>query len=199
MKTARKLNTNMRISNTDEESKELRTILVLLQDDAPTGTNLRKIRLHVSFSPLEHQGNRITSEILRQLIHRNRKDHHDDEATTMILPAPEKQTDYSPPDAIEVYDTHSNSFISLQSQENVVDKLGTRLRCILVGRKPWQLQPLFDAENEIPKFPAIAGRYFSYNNHGLILTNKLHLQASELPNMTGCGTGFNVWDGAILL
>ncbi|KAI2506564.1 lysine methyltransferase [Fragilaria crotonensis] len=166
------------MSYSNEESK----YIVLLQveengDDQNVGgtttpTTL-KLKLQIRTDSHEKEGTEIVSAILRHV-----------NVTS---------TDQAVAAVVQVYDPESHTFVSLADQSNVATKFGKRLRCIL-HRQTHQKQngPLL----------AIAGRYYPYDNGMMIMTeNNTHhrLEAWEMPNIPGAGTGLNVWDGAILL
>lgn len=166
------------MSYSNEESK----YIVLLQveengDDQNVGgtttpTTL-KLKLQIRTDSHEKEGTEILSAILRHV-----------NVTS---------TDQAVAAVVQVYDPESHTFVSLADQSNVATKFGRRLRCIL-HRQTQQTQngPVL----------AIAGRYYPYDNGMMIMTeNNTHhrLEAWEMPNIPGAGSGLNVWDGAILL
>lgn len=218
------------MSNCTDESKKF---IVLLQDDRGTCTTTLKLRIQLGHfdtttttittgststtatttttttttttcDSSESQGKRIASAILRHVNQQN---------STTDYDTPNDQVAAAAAVAVQVYDNKSNSFVSLdddqQGDNDVVSKLGTirRLRCILIS--PRSRRRNNDTNNPVQLLP-IAGRYYPYDN-GMSLSVMMEttttmmkktthrLVAWEMPNIPGAGTGLNVWDGAILL
>jgi hypothetical protein len=86
---------------------------------------------------------------------------------------------------VEVYDSRSEAFVLLDAQKDVATELGRRLQCSI--NRPAAQEPVL----------AIMGRYFPYDD-GMMVANT-RVEAREMPNIPGAGTGLNVWDGAVLL
>ena len=85
----------------------------------------------------------------------------------------------------ELYDSSSEAFVLLDTQEDVANELGTR-----------RLQCLINCPAAQPVL-AIMGRYFPYDD-GMMVANT-RMEAREMSNIPRTGTGLNVWDGDVLL
>jgi hypothetical protein len=87
---------------------------------------------------------------------------------------------------VDVYNTKTGTFATLNYYDDVAKDLGTRLRCFVIRQASLGEEVL-----------AINGRFFDYDN-GMVVAGT-RLEVHETPNITGAGTGLNVWDGAVLL
>jgi len=106
---------------------------------------------------------------------------------------------------VEFYDPNSCKFVVITdgSRKPLVDRFGTRVRCI-VSNIVWSSSSVKNdfgglmKQDNLPTL-AIMGRYFPYNQeNGMDFAGK-KLNVKEIPNSQVDGTGLNIWDGAILL
>lgn len=106
---------------------------------------------------------------------------------------------------ISIFDTVLNMYVPLPPDDvgfNVVKQYGKRWRIRLAERHATNAQ-ISKHQLLQPPVLAIQGRYFDFDG-SLTLTaanneKQYQLQFTEMPNQPNAGTGFNVWDGALLL